>query len=257
MYKVLQIALSTFRESVRSKVLYSVLFFAALTVFASTIFGRVTIGSQINVIKNFGLFSISIFSVLFAVISGTTLLAKELSRKTVFNILAKAVQRWEFLLGKYLGMLLTALVILSLMGFGLFGYSYLYEGFFDSLILLATLHIFFELIIVCACAIFFSSLVVTPILSGLFTCAVFLVGRSRDYLLYFMESADRGELQQLLIQAIYNMLPALDKINITNLVVYGKGASPTGVLASFAYATGYAAILLILSHFIFRRRDFN
>lgn len=251
------IALNTFRESIRSKILYSVLFFAFILVGVSALLGSVTIGDQVKVIKDFGLFSISLFSVLYAAISGGTLLHKELSRRTVYNILAKAVERWQFVMGKYIGMLFTVSAITALMACGLTFFVYFFEHKFDVLIIVASLHVIFELVIICACAMFFSAIVVTPLFVGVFTFGVFLAGRSSEYLLYFINDENKGSLLASIFTGMYHLIPHLDKINISNNVVYGIDSSFAVTLASAGYAFSYAAVLLILACLIFSRREFN
>lgn len=257
MEKVFTIAKATYRESVRSKVLYTLFFFGAILVLTSAFFGSVTVGDQIKVIKDFGLFGVSFFSVIFAVISGGSLLHKELSKKTVYNILAKPVTRWEFLLGKYIGMLMTAGIMIAIMAVSLLLFIYLFEHHFDFLLLQAALFSFFELMIVCAAAIFFSSIVVTPVLSGLFTLGVFLAGRSTEYLLYFVNGGTIEGIGASILKLLYAILPHLELLNISNRVVYGKGASIEETSMAFAYALSYAGILLVLSSLIFKKREFN
>jgi len=257
MRKILDIATSTFRESIRSKILYSILVFVVLLLGMSAFFGSVTIGSQLQVISNFGLFSVSLFSVLYAAISGAALLHKELSRKTVYNILARAVTRSEFLVGKYLGMLYTVTAMVAIMGAGLFAFTAVLEGSPSWSLLTACFHIWLELIIICAAAIFFSSIVVTPLLSGMFTFGFFLAGRSAEYLLYFIKQDLVSGWQAWLLQGLYVLLPHFDRINISDLSVYGILPAPAQTLAALVYAAGYAAVLLILADIIFRRREFN
>jgi Cu-processing system permease protein len=255
--KTYYIALNTCRESLRSKLLYSVLIFAALLVIISAFFGTVTIGDQIKVIKNFGLFSISLFSVLFAVLSGAALLYKELSRKTVYNILSKSVERSEFIMGKYFGMLATVALLLTGMGAGLSLFVLLLDGKLDLLLPIACLHIFFELMIVCAAAIFFSSLVVTPMLSGMFTFGLFLAGRSCEYVLYFVRQEHVSGSTAALLQGLYWMLPHLDKLNISDLTVYGQSIPPEQTLLALIYSASYAGVLLVFATLIFDKREFN
>lgn len=259
MNRIFYIALNTFRESVRSKVLYSILFFAGILVLISSFFGAVTIGDQMIVIKDFGLMSISVFSVIFAVISGSTLLNKELSRKTIYNILAKPVARWEFLTGKYMGMLSTASLLVILMGLGLSLFTWALEGRFDFLLFYAYLNIIFELIIVCAAAIFFSSLVVTPMLNGVFTFGIFLAGRSTEQVLYFIKQGSLSGIMAKALQCLYYLLPHLDKLNVSNSIVYADmtGVGISHVLYSLIYCFGYSIALLFLAHLIFLRREFN
>ena len=113
--KIYAIALNTFREAVRNKILYSVLAFAVLLVAISALFGSVTIGETQRVIKDFGLFALSFFGAISTIICGVSLLNKELKQKTIHNIISKPVARWEFIVGKYLGLSLTV---------GVFNFSY-------------------------------------------------------------------------------------------------------------------------------------
>ena len=257
MQNISTIAINTFRESVRSKILYTLFIFAAILVLVSALFGSVTIGEQAKVVKDFGLFSISIFTIAYTVISGAALLHKELSKKTIDNILSKAVHRWEFLIGKYIGMLLTLFVMVVIMGLALYGFSSMFEGGDNRLLFQAYYYQFLELLIICAAAIFFSSIVVTPLLSGLFTFGVFLAGRSIPYLLYFVESGDVKGPAAMLLKFLNLVLPNLDKLNIGNEAVYGYSMNSSHMLWSSLYAITYSIVLLVLAAIIFRRREFN
>lgn len=255
--KIYAIALTTFRELVRSKVLYLVLFFAIMLVAVSALFGSVTIGDQVQVIKDFGLFSVSLFSVGFVVIAGASLLHKELALKTVYNVLSKPVRRCDFLVGKFLGVYATAAVILILMGAGVSIFAWVVEGRFDPLLLLAYGYNLVELFIVCAAVIFFSSIVVTPLLSGLFTLGFFLAGRCADYILYFINEGTLTSSGATVLNAIYWLMPHLNDLYIGNTVVHGVIPGITHALFSVVYGFCYAAILLLIAVFVFSRREFN
>lgn len=257
MSKILAIARTTLYELVRSKVLYSVVFFAILLLSLSAFFGTVTIGDRIKVIKDFGLFSLSIFSVAFATISGATLLAKELSKKTIYNILAKSVTRSEFLWGKYLGMCATAFLLALLLSLALLLFLTLFSANFESEMIQACLHVLLELLIVCACAIFFSSIVITPTLNGLFTFMLFLAGRSRDYLLTLAHSDLVTAPVSSLLKLVYWLLPPLDIINIGDRAVYGQLTPLSTSGWCLIYSLAYSVILLMLATLFFSRREFN
>lgn len=257
MSQVGAIALNTYRELIRSKVLYATVFFALVLVVISALLGSVTIGEQVKVIKDFGLFAVSIFSVAFAVIAGSALLSKELSRKTIYNILAKPVQRWQFLVGKFLGMFGTVAVLAILMGLGLSIFVYFFEDKLDIRLFEAYLYILLELAIVCAAAIFFSCLVVTPMLSGLFTFCLFLAGRSADYILAFAAAEGMSGFSAGLLKATYVVLPQLSLVNVGNDIVYGLSTSGWHLMWAFLYTLAYIGALLVIGAMIFGRREFN
>ena len=251
------IALSTFRELVRSKVLYIVLFFAVALVAVCSLFGTVTIGSQVLIVKDFGLFSVSIFSIGFAVIAGSSLLHKELSRKTIYTVLSKPVKRWQFILGKYFGILLTSSLMLVLMGAGLAAFLSFFNDGVDSLLLVSFFYSILELAIVCASAIFFSTVVVTPILNGLFTFGFFLAGRSVEYLLYFVRDGSAEGVPLYFSKGLYCVLPHLNELNVANEIVYGRAPSLHHLIFSSLYVVGYCGVLLIIAQIFFEKREFN
>lgn len=257
MRQILAITQNTFRESVRSKVLYSMMIFAALVVLISGVFGSVTIGDQARVLKDFGLFALSVFSVSYVVLSGSLLLHKELARKTIYNILSKAVPRWQFLVGKFLGMYLTALVMLLLMALGLSVFLFLFEGVVDLKLFVAYLHLALELLVVCAAVIFFSAIVVTPMLIGLFSAGLFLAGRSASLMLYFVEDGEAPAVVTALAKLFSSLLPQFERFNVANEVVYDVAIPTSQTLYAIAYSIGYAGILLVLAHILFQRREFN
>lgn len=251
------IAQNTFRELIRGKTLYSILFIAVVTVAVSALFGSVSVGDQLLVVKDFGLFSISLSAVVFAVITGATLLHKELARKTVFNILSKPVQRWEFILGKFLGMYAAQVVFIVLSALILCIFASFYDGHFDSNLLVAASFIALELFIVCASTMLFASLVVTPALNGLFSLGFFLAGRSVDYIQAFLrEEFLQGPVNGVL-KAVYYLLPHLPKLNVSNDAVFGMLPGLNYTLFAILYTIGYASVLLILASILFGRREFN
>lgn len=251
------IALNTHREASRGKIFSSAIFIAALVVISASLFGTVTIGDQVKVIKDFGLFAISFSSVAFATIAGANLLYKELARKTIYNILSKSVQRSEFLLGKYLGLVLTSTLLIIILGLGLISFAALFEAKIDFLLFEAILFVILESLVLCSFAIFFSCIVVTPLLSGLFVLGVFIAGRSVEYLSFFSNSAENSAAVRASAKVLHVVLPRLDQLNHSDSIVYGIEISSSVFFWSLAYAVGYASILLLISNLVFAKREFN
>lgn len=256
MNNIIAIALNTFREAFRNKILYSVVFFALILVAISAFLGSVSIGSQIHVIKDFGLFSLSFFGVVITIISGVSLLNKEIKQKTIFNILSKPVQRWQFILGKHLGLSLTVSILVSLMGLALVFFVACFEGQIDWLMFQAITFILFEIVVIAAVTIFFSSIVITTTLIGIFTLATYIAGRSIEYLSYFLNS-DEGTNPALsfLVRSLDYILPDLSIFNITNTVIYGIPASAEHTLQALCYCLFYSAALLVCATVIFEKRE--
>lgn len=116
MSRIWAIAINTFREAVRDRVLYAVLGFATAILLFTLAIAELSLDQQERVVRDLGLASISLFSVVVAIFLGSSLLYKEIERKTLYVILPKPIRRHEFLLGKYGGITLTATVFIALMG---------------------------------------------------------------------------------------------------------------------------------------------
>ena len=99
-----------------NKILYSLLFFAVLIILSALAVGQLSLHEEVRMTRDVGLFGIDIFGVIIAIFVGVNLLYKELDLKTVYTILPKPLRRWEFVLGKWLGMLLTLAVQMVVMG---------------------------------------------------------------------------------------------------------------------------------------------
>lgn len=116
MGRIWAIAINTYREAVRDKVLYGVLGFACAVLLFTLALAELSLHQQQRVVLDIGIASISLFSVVISVFLGSSLLYKEIERKTLYVILPKPIARWQFLLGKYLGIVLTAVVFIAIMG---------------------------------------------------------------------------------------------------------------------------------------------
>src|SRR5437762_1472056 len=109
------IAVNVFRESVRDKVLYNLVFFAVFLIAVSYLLGQLTAGQDIKIIKDLGLAAVSMFGLFIAVFIGIGLVSKEVERRSIYSLLSKPIRRQEFIVGKYLGLVLTLFVNLAVM----------------------------------------------------------------------------------------------------------------------------------------------
>lgn len=256
MRKINAIALNTFREAIRNKIIYAVIAFVILLIAISAVFGSVSIGNQEKVIKDFGLFSLSFFGAITAILCGVNLLNNELQKKTVYNILSKPLSRTHFIIGKFLGLALTVNVVISCMGIGLIGFCYIIEGRLDWLLFQGVIFALLESTIICAVTVFFSSLVVTTTLTGLFTFGVYLGGRSINYLsLLSKDSLAEGAAMQNTIKAFDLLLPDLSVFNIGNIIVYGEAVSGSHFGYAVIYCFFYSLLAVALASAIFGKRD--
>ena len=253
MQKIIAIALNTFRESIRDRIFYSLLAFAVIMLAFSLVLGNLTIGDEIKIIKDFGLSSISIFGVLIAIFVGINLVYKEVEKRTIYVILANPIARYQFVLGKYVGLSLTLLVEVVVMTVCLFALCYLKQQAIPWELLKAIVPIWFELQLVLAVALFFSTFV-SPFLSGMLTLAVFIIGHLTQDLKQLVLNMDNSALTKT-ADFLYYSFPNLEILNYKARVVHSIPIPWEEFFFSLLYGATYTALLLSVAIFIFNRRD--
>jgi len=130
MSKIWAIAFNTFKEAVRNRILYILLVFALLIMASSGIVGELTISARERIITDLGITSINFFGLLIAIFVGIGLVYNELDKKTIYTIVTKPIDRHQFLIGKYLGLLLTIYINILIMVFFFLAVIY-YQGYMD------------------------------------------------------------------------------------------------------------------------------
>jgi ABC-type transport system involved in multi-copper enzyme maturation permease subunit len=252
--KITAIAGITFKEAKRDRILYLLFFFAAACIIAARVLAILTVGDRVKIIKDVGLASISIFGVLMAVLIGTSLVYKEIDKKTIFTLLSKPLHRAQFILGKFLGLVLTLFVMTVFMSLIFLVLVYLHTFKVEWAMLVAIAYIFLELVLITAVAIFFSSFS-TPILSSIFSLAFYLIGHL-SWGLELLIKKMRAGAGRSVARFFYMFLPDLENFNFKTEVVHGLPI-PAGIyLYSFFYGIFYTAFILGLAVLVFRRRDF-
>ena len=262
------IARNVFRESVRDKVLYNLVAFAILLMAASYLIGQITAGQDVKIIKDLGLAATSVFGLFIAVFIGIGLVSKEVEKRSIYSLLAKPIQRWQLVVGKYLGLLLTLAVNISVMAVALYvvlAYMAWMAGpdqakawerpALDPQLLKALLLTFGELSLVTAIALFFSTFS-TPILSAAFTFGFFLAGRFSTDLANFNQVTDSAAAAWL-TRGLYFVLPNLGAFDVRSQVVHGVPVPASYLAATLGYAALYGSALVVVAALIFSRRDFK
>ena len=253
---ILSIAKNTFREAVRDRVLYNLVFFVLLIVACAILLGDLTDGQEARTIVNIGLNAMLLFGTFIAIFVGVGLVSKEIEKRTVYAIFSKPVGRGQFIVGKYLGLCLTLLVNTMVMGVGVtLALLAVHGGVLVAPIWGAIGLIFFELAIITAVAIVFSSFS-SPSLSALLTFLIFIIGHLSSSLRDFA-TALGSRFASFVFDAIYYILPNLSVFSFRTEAANGL-MQPTSVfLAAAGYAIAYAAVLLAISIAIFRTRNFK
>lgn len=254
MARIWHVALNTFREAVRDRVLYNLVFFALLLVATAPLFGQISIGLERIVLVNLGLTAISIFGVVIAIFIGTGLVSKEIEKRTLYTVLARPVRRWEFILGKYFGLSVTLGVNTLFMVIGFFlALLYVTKGVQGASGILAAVYlIMLQFLILIAITLLFSSFS-SPLFAAVFAFSIYAIGCFAEDLRGFAEIVE-GVGGRLAVWLSY-VVPNFGSMNIISPVSHQKPVSGRLLLTSTLYALAYASAALSAAILIFERRD--
>src|SRR6266403_2726799 len=243
--RVAAIGRNAFREAVRDRVLYNLVLFVLLLIAGAIFLGELSGGQEAKIIVDLGLSAMLLFGVFIAIFVGVGLVYKEIERRTVYAILSKPVGRGEFLIGKYLGLCLTLLVNVLIMGLGVsLALVYVSRGGDPLAINIwpAILMIYVELMILTSIALLFSTFS-SPALSALLTFFVFIIGHfSAD--LKSLATSTGSMSARWLFAGLYYLLPNLSNYSYITPAAHGQTPGAMGILAAILYAAIYIAIVL-------------
>jgi ABC-type transport system involved in multi-copper enzyme maturation permease subunit len=251
--KLKPIIINTFIESVRDRILIILIVLGLLLMASAKIIQPLALGEESKIIKDLGLSAINLVSVLIAIFVGGRLIYKEIEKRTIYIVLSKPVRRWEFILGKFFGLLLVLFVSLLILAIGFFIVLLLTNIRADFTLLLPLLLLIFQLAIITALAIFFSTFV-TPIGASIFTFILYFIGHlTRD--LKAFAAMVKNPVITFIANLFYYLLPNLANFNIKGMVVHNVPIPPSVLLLTILYGILYSAGLLFLSVLFFQRKD--
>src|SRR5271154_4039081 len=250
------VAVNTFREAVRDRVLYNLIFFALLMIGAAVLVGSISIGIERDVIVNLGLSAISLFDIIMAIFIGVGLVYKEIEKRTLYSLLAKPVQRWHFLVGKFGGLVLTLLVNTMLMTVGLAAALFYVARKFersDGIIIVAIYFILLELALITSLALFFSCFS-SPMLSTLYTLGIYVAGVFAPGILGISQFTPNPVLAAI-ARFVYYVLPNFHDFNVIASAAHGDAVPLTLIWHNTLYAFLYVILLLISASAVFSGRN--
>jgi ABC-type transport system involved in multi-copper enzyme maturation permease subunit len=255
MSRLTAITLNTFREAVRDRVLYNLILFVLLLVASAPLFGAISIDIERLLLINLSLSSISLFGVIIAIFIGIGLVSKEIEKKTLYTILSRPVRRWEFILGKYSGLMLTLLVNAVLMTVAVYAALLITAHKLtaaDARLLIAVYFIILQFLMVTAITLLFSTFS-SPIFSAIFAFALFAIGTFADDLRNFAAIV-HGPAGWLATAAAY-AVPNIASLNVISQVAYNQPIGGSLIAFNTLYAVLYSAAVTAGAVLIFDRRN--
>jgi len=256
--RIIAVATNTYRETVRERVLYNLVFFALVMTVSGLILRDLAVRQDDKIIKDLGLAAMDVFGTLIAIFIGVGLVSKEIEKRSLYPLLARPLTRSEFLLGKLAGLAFTLLVNLGVMTIGLYAtlWAIRLRGALaappDAQLLVAVAAIYAGMILVLAVALLFST-VTSSTMAAVWTFALVVVGRYADVIRNMREVVPG--VPSWLTELVYYTLPNFAQFDLKNRVVHGESVPLATLVLILAYSLSYSTVLLGVAALAFRRKD--
>jgi ABC-type transport system involved in multi-copper enzyme maturation permease subunit len=249
------IARNTFREVSRDRMLFGAFGAGAALLAATQLLAPLALGEGIRLTVDMGLSGISIIGLILVLLVGTSLVSKEIDRRTIYNLLSRPLARHTYLLGKWAGLTATLWIVAFAMGMALAALlAFRGHGEFTPGIAQAVYMAALELAVVTAVAVMFSA-VSTPVLSALYTTGFYMVGQWSYDLRAFASKFPPGLASACQFGA--DLVPNLPVFNMRTTAAMAQTASFAHLGLATAYAAVYCACALCLATASFESRDFK
>jgi len=247
------LAYSTFRETVRDRIFYLVAVFGFVMLASTAVVSPLTVGAQGKIMTDVGLAAMTVFGMLVVVFVGSNMVRKEMDKGTILTILSKPVSRRQYLWGKFLGLGMTQISMIAIMGALFMLMTLVAPGDFSLRFVAAIYMALLEMVLITAVVVFFSTCV-SPVLAAVFTLGTFAMGHLSESIRDF--GAMQGTaLQARVAEVIYYLVPNLEVFNVRGAVVHGDVVAGEHLLMATLYALAYSGLLLLLAGSIFARKE--
>ncbi|TFG91206.1 MAG: hypothetical protein E4H16_00170 [Candidatus Atribacteria bacterium] len=255
MRRISSVALNTFRETIRQKLMYLVLVYIGILLFSVFVLSPLSVGAaKGKIIIDIGLAGISIFGVLTVIVVGSSLVHKEIDKKAIYTVITRPVSRIEYILGKFSGIVLALTILMTALIAVMSVMVLIGRGQVTVAVFMAAYLSILEMIVMSAVVIFFSTFT-SPILTSFFSLCFFVAGSLSGDLTVF---ADRygGTVMRYFSKGFYYMLPNLKIFNLRHEAVHDLRFNFSDIGLTTLYALIYCGVVLYFANLIFMRKDF-
>lgn len=262
MNTIWMIARGTFEDAIRRKILNVFLFVAIAMIVMGFAFTSMEVGEQMIEIKSLGLGTISLAGVFISVILFINLIPIEIERRTIYTILSKPVQRYEFLVGKFLGGMMTVLTNIALMGAAFVVLLVVKEQKWDhdiTEVAKGVVMIFFQVSILGAVSMCLS-VIISPFVNFFLSFAIYLLGSMSSVIeaLGADPKHNKNPIQIAFFKVLHVIIPNFGNFNIQNPLIHPDVIirSETAYIATnIMYALVWIGMMMLFAILSFDRRE--
>lgn len=250
---VLTIAKYTFRELLKSKVVIASLWMGLALLTLTFVTSEFSYGNPKKIAMDFGLGGSSLVAVAISIFMGVSLIKDEVESRTAYMILSRPISRWQFLLGKLLGMSLILLINILVINFLSYGAYSFYGGSFQPLYLHAVFAIFLEALTMLSIVLLISLLANTTI-TVINSLVIFFAGHSIEMAMSTSFLKDNASFAAI-VKTLSYFIPNFTKINLKPYVIYNNNLPTEILIKSGLYILIYIAAVICVSLIVFEKKE--
>ncbi len=251
----LAIAKQTLEEMLRRKILLILLIVAVALIALGPSVGFLSPRESSAVLRSLGLAVILIAGLLITILAGIQVIPTEIERRTIYTVLSKPVQRYEFILGKFLGGIFTVFVMIAAMGIVFLGVLAWQEKHMAPEMIKGVVMTFFQMMLLGAMAIFFSTFA-TPVVNFFMSFGIFMVGNMSVVTESLTKNPNPAT--KIVSTVVHFLIPNFGNFNIQNKLIHPEvqiSNENVFIMQNIVYALIYSGVLLILAILVFDRRE--
>jgi ABC-type Na+ efflux pump permease subunit len=263
-------------EAVRQKVFAVLLVFALVLIYGANYFTEFSFQEQFKFLKDLGYAAISLTGLLVGLLGASQLIPGEIERRTILTALCRPLRRWEFIVGKYLGLATLLAVMVAIMAIavgGVLGWKEaqliaregsdpavaeaIQKEARDPRLLQAVLLVEMKLAVVAAVAVFFSTIATSTTFVMAMTLMVYLIGHLESVAReQWLESGEVASwMAKVFLAVVAFLVPDFNLYNLIDEIIAGNAVAWRSTLEVTGYSAVYIAVLLTGASVLFEGRD--
>lgn len=268
MIAVWSVASITFKEGIKNRVLFGIFLISLLLFAATTVVTTLFMRDIVKVAVDLSLSTVSFSGLLTILFIGVNLFSKDLDKRTIYMVISRPVSRSEYLVGKFMGLVMLAFVVVMFLGLLSAvpvvmskGFYYYTEARFSWWIFaIAVIYIFIKLAVVSSIITLFASFTSNSFITLILSLAIYIIGQStegvRILLASRVEKVDVSPVITMLVDAAYYVFPNIAAFDLKTQAAHGLPIGASYVMWTAIYAVFYMAITVAVGTLAFRRREF-
>lgn len=253
MKKMLNIALGIFKDSIRQPVSYFLIIFFSILILSTRVITTFGFGHEISMIREMGISSITMCGLLITILASPGIISEDIRNRTILTVFAKPIRRWEFVMGKYIGIMLTILCAFFFLT-PAFGFTLWWKGdVINYGNMIKSIALSYELVaIITAISLSFS--IFFPIsLNAVICLFIYSIGHLSPYLCGWL--IEQRGVSQLIGNIIYSILPNLEDFNLSSALAIGTPITNGYMIITSVYGLMYAGVILFIGIVLLEKKE--